>query len=93
MAAAGLGAISNLLQFLLPPTLGERSFVPTTVFLLLSATAGVLGLASYPMARRRLTDLARMVLDGVVIGGSVMFLISVPGLPATPAVRRHQTSP
>ena len=81
MAAAVLGAISNLLQVLASPTVSERSFVPTTVFLLLAVIAGGLGLASYPVARRRLTDLARMVLDGVVIGGSVMFLISVAVFP------------
>lgn len=79
--AAGLATISNLFQFLLPPTLGEQSFVPITVFLLLATSAGAIGLASYPVARRRLTDLARMVLDGVVIGGSVMFLVSVTVFP------------
>lgn len=38
---------------------------------------GILAMISFPSRRRRRTDLARMMLDGVVVGGSILFLTSV----------------
>ena len=42
---------------------------------------GIAGLAIFPLARRRGTDLTRMVLDGIVLGGSVLFVASVTLFP------------
>lgn len=41
----------------------------------------LVGLVLFPPVRRRRADLARMVLDGLVIGGSVLFLTSVTVFP------------
>ena len=41
----------------------------------------IVGLAIFPLARRRTTDLVRMVLDGIVLGGSALFVASVTLFP------------
>ncbi|GAB3739266.1 ATP-binding protein [Microlunatus parietis] len=38
---------------------------------------GILAMISFPPSRRRGTDLARMMLDGVVVGGSILFFTAV----------------
>ena len=45
--------------------------------LVLGLIFGVVGIAAFPLARRRGTDLARMILDGVVFGGSILFILSL----------------
>ncbi len=45
--------------------------------LLVGLLCGILAMISFPSARRRHTDLARMILDGVVVGGSILFLTAV----------------
>ena len=49
--------------------------------LILALLVGVAGLATFPLARRRATDLTRMVLDGIVLGGSILFVASVTLFP------------
>lgn len=54
---------------------------PSDLALALSLALGVVGILFFPLARRRGTDLARMILDGVVIGGSVIFIASLSLFP------------
>lgn len=81
-AAGALAALSNLLLI----TLGTISSdpgatAPASVALFLALIAGAVGMFTFPLARRRATDLARMVLDGVVLGGSVLCVLSLTVLP------------
>ncbi|SDT06837.1 PAS domain S-box-containing protein [Friedmanniella luteola] len=46
----------------------------TLLATLLLAAAGVI---TFPLARRRGTDLVRMLLDGVVVGGSILAVVSI----------------
>jgi PAS domain S-box-containing protein len=56
-----------------PQTTTDISKVGLAIGLLL----GICAMISFPPARRRNTDLARMILDGVVVGGSILFLTAV----------------
>lgn len=49
---------------------------PGDAFFALALASGVAGMAAFPAARRRGTDLGRMMLDGVVMGGSLFLLVS-----------------
>ena len=77
--AALLATLSNLLLLIFGYSPGGRS--PSDLMLLLCMLVGIAGIVVFPLARRRGTDLARMVLDGVVIGGSVLFIASVTLFP------------
>lgn len=80
-AIAGcLAAVSNIFLITSAAT-GTRT--PSDVALLLALVAAGAGLATVPLARRRATDLARMALDGVVLGGSALFVASVTVFPRT----------
>jgi len=50
---------------------------PSDIALLLILALAIAGLVSFPPSRRRGTDVVRMVLDGVVIGGSILAVIAV----------------
>ncbi len=82
VVAGALAALSNLLLI----TLGTISSdpgatAPASVALFLALLAGIIGMCTFPLARRRATDLARMVLDGVVLGGSALCVLSLTVLP------------
>lgn len=79
-AAALLAAASNLLLLMFPPRPGRGASVGDAC-LALALGIGVTGLATFPLARRRGTDLTRMVLDGIIIGGSLLFVASVTVFP------------
>ena len=49
------------------------------------AVAGVFGVAAlilFPTARHRGTDTARMILDGVIVGGSILYMVTVGIFPS-----------
>ena len=79
--ASLLATLSNLLQLLFPRTGSPSQIVPGDVVLNLALATGVVGLFFFPSARRRATDLTRMVLDGIVIGGSVLLVAAVTLVP------------
>lgn len=79
-AAALLAAASNGFLLLDPPN-SDQQISPGDVCLALCLLFGVAGVASFPTARRRGTDLTRMMLDGIVVGGSLMFIASVTIFP------------
>jgi PAS domain S-box-containing protein len=80
--AASLSAVSN---FLLITSAAanpqEPNRTPSDIVLLLAYLAGVAGVVVFPQAKRRATDLTRMILDGIVLGGSSLFVASVTVFP------------
>lgn len=79
-AASVLAASSNLV-LLLGPQYDDDLLSPGDVCLALGLVFGAAGLLSFPQTRRRGTDLTRMMLDGTVIGGSLMFIATVTVFP------------
>ena len=79
--AAALGAVSNFLLITSAAASPNPNRTPSDVALLLALIAAVVGIATFPMARRRATDLTRMILDGIVLGGSSLFVASVTVFP------------
>jgi PAS domain S-box-containing protein len=75
LAAAGNAQLTYLNLFLNTPGPGGDAF------LTLALCFAVVAVAVYPSTPRRGTDLARMVLDGVVIGGSILFTASIVVFP------------
>ncbi|HEY5821207.1 MAG TPA: ATP-binding protein [Propionibacteriaceae bacterium] len=77
--AALLATVSNFFQLLLGGPSERSALVDGS--LLLSLVCGIIAVANFPLARRRGTDLARMILDGIVIGGSILFILSITVFP------------
>ena len=78
--ASTLSAVSNLL-LITSAASPEPNRTPSDIALFLALLAGVAGVAVFPQARRRATDLTRMILDGIVLGGSGLFVASVTLFP------------
>ena len=68
------GACGNLGLLLFGAQAGRHSISPSDITLMVTLVLAVAGVASFPVTRRRGTDTARMMLDGVVIGGSLLAL-------------------
>ena len=77
--AALLATLSNVLLLIFGYTPGGLS--ASDIALLACMLVGIAGIVIFPLARRRGTDLTRMLLDGIVIGGSVLFIASVTLFP------------
>jgi PAS domain S-box-containing protein len=75
-----LAAVSNFL-LITSAASSNPNRTPSDVALSLAFLVAVAGLAIFPLARRRTTDLTRMVLDGIVLGGSSLFVASVTLFP------------
>ena len=74
--AALSGALANL-WFAAGGLLGATTAPPVgDIFLIVALLLVTAGLVTYPATPRRGTDLTRMVLDGVVLGGSVLLIAS-----------------
>jgi PAS domain S-box-containing protein len=54
----------------------RESISPSDVTLLATLLLAAAGVITFPLARRRGTELARMLLDGVVIGGSLLAVVA-----------------
>ncbi len=54
---------------------------PANAFITLALLSGVAGIVLYPSVPRRLTEMIRIVLDGVVLGGSVLYIASLTVFP------------
>jgi len=78
--AAVLAALSNLLLVTFAAA-GISNRTPSDTALFLALICAAAGLATFPLARRRTTDLLRMLLDGVILAGSALFVASVTILP------------
>jgi PAS domain S-box-containing protein len=72
-----LAAVSNFLLITSQAASPNPNRTPSDIALTLAFLCGVAGLAMFPLAKRRATDLTRMVLDGIVLGGSSLFVASV----------------
>jgi PAS domain S-box-containing protein len=81
MTTALLSAVSNLLLVTSFAAGPNPNRTPSDIALILSLLVAVAGLVMFPLARRRATDLTRMVLDGIVLGGSSLFVASVTLFP------------
>ena len=79
-----LAAVSNLLLITSAASGPNPNRTPSDIALSLGLLVGVAGIATFPLAKRRPTDLTRMVLDGIVLGGSSLFVASVTAVPADP---------
>lgn len=79
--AALLAALSNLLLITMSTLVPGATRTPSDIVLGLALVAVGIGVATFPLARRRTTDLLRMVLDGVVLGGSALLVASVTVFP------------
>ena len=80
--AGGVAALGNLYLLVVADRTGARSGASLAdVALFVALLLGIAGVLNFPIAQRRATDLTRMVLDGVVIGGSILFVISITIIP------------
>jgi PAS domain S-box-containing protein len=91
-AAGSLAALGNLWVLMVhltqPPAFWKHDSYPAFVAFIIALLLGVAGMTTFSAVPRRATDQGRMVLDGVVIGGS-LFLVTVayvPGLLHSPDV-------
>jgi PAS domain S-box-containing protein len=80
-AAALLAVLSNVYLLIVGSSVHGAGVSVGDLVLLLALLTGIVGLVTFPLARRRGTDLARIVLDGIVIGGSALFVVSVALFP------------
>jgi PAS domain S-box-containing protein len=76
-----LATLSNLLQLFLPRATSPGRVMPGDLVLTLALAVAVAGLVQFPASQRRTTDLTRMVLDGIVIGGSILLVADVTLFP------------
>ena len=76
-----LATLSNLLQLVLPRATTPGRVMPGDLVLTLALAVAVGGLVQFPASQRRTTDLTRMVLDGIVIGGSILLVADVTLFP------------
>lgn len=81
VAAALLGTLSNTWVGIFGRPDNVKAFSPGDMFVLLALVVGIAGTSIFPSRPRRSTDIARMVLDGTVFGGSVLLLLSVTVFP------------
>jgi PAS domain S-box-containing protein len=79
--AASLAAVSNLLLITSAAASPHPNRTPSDAALVLALVAGAAGLANFPLAKRRPADLTRMILDGTILGGSSLFVVSVTLFP------------
>jgi PAS domain S-box-containing protein len=90
-----LALVSNLWITWVPVLgLDENAKALGDAGLLLALCIGAAALLSFPSRVKRGTEAARMVLDGIVVGGSILYVLSVEVFPqllmddTTPVVRR-----
>ena len=79
-----LAATSNLMQLFLPRGSAPGQVRPGDLVLTLALAVGVAGMVQFPSSPRRTSDLGRMVLDGIVIGGSILLVADVTLFPDLP---------
>jgi PAS domain S-box-containing protein len=79
--AAFFAAVSNFLLITSAAASPHPNRTPSDAALGLALLAAAVGLANFPLARRRAADLTRMMLDGIILGGSILFVASVTLLP------------
>ena len=69
-------AIGNLGLMVLGAESQGMTIRPSDIFLMVTLLLAVAGVVAFPLTRRRGTDLVRMMLDGVVIGGSILAVVA-----------------
>jgi PAS domain S-box-containing protein len=79
--ASVLAVVSNLLLIRSATVGPQLDRTSSDLVLAVTMVCAAAALATFPLARRRKTDLARMSLDGVILSGSALFLASVTVFP------------
>ncbi|MBA3529765.1 MAG: PAS domain S-box protein, partial [Propionibacteriaceae bacterium] len=76
--AGALAALGNLWVLVVHLTAGvdTTDWFSSSLFLI-ALVLGLIGISSFPSVPRRGTDLARMLVDGVIVGGSIITIASV----------------
>ena len=54
---------------------------PANAFISFALLSGIAGIVLYPSVSRRMTEMIRIILDGVVLGGSVLYIASLTVFP------------
>lgn len=81
-AAALVASSANLWLLIAGPPPGEGAGgSPADLFLVLGLLLGVAGVITFPSVPRRPAEVARILMDGVVLGGSLLFFASVTLFP------------
>ncbi|MFP5283467.1 MAG: hypothetical protein ACLGIF_08465, partial [Actinomycetes bacterium] len=76
--AAGVGTFGNVWLLVVGASMGPAAGLsPADVCLVLALLLGVAATITFPSAPRRPAEVVRIVLDGVVIGGSLLFFASI----------------
>ena len=63
---------------------------PANAFISFALLSGIAGIVLYPSVPRRMTEMIRIILDGVVLGGSVLYIAS---LTVFPQILAHTATP
>jgi PAS domain S-box-containing protein len=90
-AIAGLfGAAGAIGLWAASPDAAGDPVSPANAAITLALLSGVAGIVLYPSVPRRLTEMIRIVLDGVVLGGSILYIAS---LAVFPQILANTTTP
>ncbi|WP_114558746.1 ATP-binding protein [Desertihabitans aurantiacus] len=76
-AAGPTAAVGNLAALVAGPVPAAPVTLLVNVLLVVAMVFGVVGMSTFPSARHTSVQLARMILDGVVVGGALLFTVSV----------------
>ena len=81
-SAISLAVLSNLwLGFAGQADLGDGALAIGDWALFVALCLGAAALFSFPARKRRGTEAARMILDGIVVGGSILYIVAVSVFP------------
>lgn len=80
-------AAGNALLVLTGAQAERKDVSPSDLTLLVTLGLAAAAMVSFPLERRRGTEMVRMVLDGLVIGGSVLAVVSMRIAPSVAAVQ------
>jgi PAS domain S-box-containing protein len=81
-AGLGLALVANLWIYAIGPLgFSDDMTIYGDAAILLGLCLGVAALISFPSRARRGTEAARMILDGIVVGGSALYIVAVTVFP------------
>jgi hypothetical protein len=91
--AAGLGTAGNIALLIAGTSMGPTAGIsPSDACLMLSLLVGVVGVITFPATPRRPAEMARILMDGVIMGGSALFFASLTLFPRSSAPAATSTA-